>query len=106
MPNKETMAEMLGLPTEDVPFMDYGCIARVFMSVVKYLDDMRATPQERDAVWKWVKLGNHVDHNPADFKDERGYTLDFLTGIRKVSWLHAMYVEGDKDVDYGDGFDY
>ncbi len=51
-------------------------------TIEQYLQEMDATPEEREAVLLWVNEGNDIESNPFYTCNENGSTMDFLSALR------------------------
>ena len=51
-------------------------------SIEKYLNEMQANPEEREATLRWVSEGNDLESNPFFMCNEDGTSMDCLSALR------------------------
>lgn len=49
-----------------------------------YIAKTDMTEPERNELHDWVSRGNSPYGNPANIADEKGYEMDFISGIRTI----------------------
>lgn len=94
-PSKESLANQLGLSHYDVDLedIDYETLVCYHDEIVHYLDENKATREERRYAWKWIREGNSIYNNPGDFYGEDGNPLDFIQGIRAIADMEEEFFQ-------------
>ena len=59
--------------------MQHGC-----KEVLAYLEQQKASMEERRLAWNWVRQGENLFDNPWFLYDESGQPMDFISAMRTI----------------------
>ncbi len=59
--------------------MQHGC-----QEVLAYLEQQKASMEERRLAWNWVRQGENLFDNPWFLYDESGQPMDFISAMRTI----------------------
>ena len=55
--------------------------------VLAYLEQQKASTEERRLAWNWVRQGENLFDNPWFLYDESGQPMDFISAMRMICEL-------------------
>ena len=60
--------------------------------VLAYLEQQKASMEERRLAWNWVRQGENLFDNPWFLYDESGQPMDFISAMRTIYELRSEHL--------------